>query len=104
MGKIASPQGLVRRQVEDLRQRFADLHAQEARVFRTPGRTNLIGEHTDYNQGFVMPVAMAHFYPLLLSAVVRKFMVGYELLGSPQRDITPEEAAGRPREAGERVR
>jgi UDPglucose--hexose-1-phosphate uridylyltransferase len=36
----------------------------------------------------------AHFYPpLLRSAIVRKFMVGYELLGSPQRDITPEAAA-----------
>ncbi|MFZ3215929.1 MAG: UDP-glucose--hexose-1-phosphate uridylyltransferase [Candidatus Acidiferrales bacterium] len=45
----------------------------------------------------------AHFYPpLLRSAVVRKFMVGYELLGAPQRDITPEEAAGRLREAGEK--
>jgi UDPglucose--hexose-1-phosphate uridylyltransferase len=42
----------------------------------------------------------AHFYPpLLRSAVVRKFMVGYELLGSPQRDITPEDAASRLREA-----
>ncbi len=38
----------------------------------------------------------AHFYPpLLRSATVRKFMVGYELLGSPQRDITPESAAER---------
>jgi UDPglucose--hexose-1-phosphate uridylyltransferase len=36
----------------------------------------------------------AHFYPpLLRSATVRKFMVGYELLGQPQRDITPERAA-----------
>jgi UDPglucose--hexose-1-phosphate uridylyltransferase len=36
----------------------------------------------------------AHFYPpLLRSASVRKFMVGYELLGQPQRDITPETAA-----------
>ena len=37
----------------------------------------------------------AHFYPpLLRSASIRKFMVGFELLGSPQRDITPESAAG----------
>jgi UDPglucose--hexose-1-phosphate uridylyltransferase len=44
----------------------------------------------------------AHFYPpLLRSASIRKFMVGFELLGSPQRDLTPEEAAGRLREAGE---
>jgi UDPglucose--hexose-1-phosphate uridylyltransferase len=38
----------------------------------------------------------AHYYPpLLRSATVRKFMVGYELLGSPQRDLTPEQAAER---------
>jgi UDPglucose--hexose-1-phosphate uridylyltransferase len=42
----------------------------------------------------------AHFYPpLLRSASVRKFMVGFELLGSPQRDITPESAAARLRDA-----
>jgi UDPglucose--hexose-1-phosphate uridylyltransferase len=36
----------------------------------------------------------AHYYPpLLRSATVRKFMVGYEMLGMPQRDITPESAA-----------
>ena len=35
-----------------------------------------------------------HFYPpLLRSATVRKFMVGFEMLGMPQRDITPESAA-----------
>jgi UDPglucose--hexose-1-phosphate uridylyltransferase len=44
----------------------------------------------------------AHFYPpLLRSATVRKFMVGYELLGQPQRDITPETAAQRLRELPE---
>ena len=38
----------------------------------------------------------AHFYPpLLRSATVRKFMVGFEMLGMPQRDITPETAAQR---------
>lgn len=38
----------------------------------------------------------AHFYPpLLRSATVRKFMVGYELLAEEQRDITPEHAADR---------
>ncbi len=37
-----------------------------------------------------------HFYPpLLRSATVRKFMVGFEMLGMPQRDITPESAAER---------
>jgi UDPglucose--hexose-1-phosphate uridylyltransferase len=38
----------------------------------------------------------AHYYPpLLRSATVQKFMVGYELLATPQRDITPESAAER---------
>jgi len=41
-------------------------------------------------------VLHAHFYPpLLRSATVRKFMVGYEMLAMPQRDITPEAAAER---------
>lgn len=41
----------------------------------------------------------AHFYPpLLRSATVRKFMVGYELLAEPQRDLTPEQAAKRLRD------
>jgi UDPglucose--hexose-1-phosphate uridylyltransferase len=38
----------------------------------------------------------AHFYPpLLRSATIRKYMVGFEMLGTPQRDITPESAAER---------
>jgi len=44
----------------------------------------------------------AHFYPpLLRSATVKKFMVGYEMLGNPQRDITAEQAAARLRELSE---
>ena len=35
-----------------------------------------------------------HFYPpLLRNAEVKKFMVGYEMLAEPQRDITPEQSA-----------
>lgn len=45
-----------------------------------------------------------HFYPpLLRSATVRKFMVGFELLGSPQRDITPEAAANTLRAALQKI-
>lgn len=44
----------------------------------------------------------AHYYPpLLRSATVSKFMVGYEMLGSPQRDLTPECAAERLRALSE---
>ena len=42
-----------------------------------------------------------HFYPpLLRSASVRKFLVGYEMMAEPQRDITPEQAANRLRNCG----
>jgi UDPglucose--hexose-1-phosphate uridylyltransferase len=44
----------------------------------------------------------AHYFPpLLRSATVQKFMVGYEMLCGPQRDITPESAAARLREVAE---
>ncbi len=44
----------------------------------------------------------AHFYPpLLRSAAVRKFMVGYEMLAEPQRDLTPELATKRLREVSD---
>ncbi|MGB7844776.1 MAG: UDP-glucose--hexose-1-phosphate uridylyltransferase [Candidatus Acidiferrum sp.] len=44
----------------------------------------------------------AHFYPpLLRSATIRKFMVGYEMLAMPQRDITPESAAAQLRKLPE---
>lgn len=42
-----------------------------------------------------------HFYPpLLRSATVRKFLVGYEMMAEPQRDITPENSANRLRDCG----
>jgi galactokinase len=42
----------------DLKRRFHEVFGGDARVFRAPGRVNLIGEHTDYNDGFVMPAAI----------------------------------------------
>jgi len=42
----------------DLRGRFQELFGGTPRIFRAPGRVNLIGEHTDYNDGFVMPAAI----------------------------------------------
>ena len=45
----------------------------------------------------------ARFYPpLLRSATIKKFMVGYEMLAMPQRDVTPELAAARLREVAGR--
>ncbi|MGA1986720.1 MAG: galactokinase [Candidatus Sulfotelmatobacter sp.] len=42
----------------ELAQRFGKLFGDHPRIFRAPGRVNLIGEHTDYNDGFVMPAAV----------------------------------------------
>jgi galactokinase len=43
---------------ERLRELFAQCYPSSPRLFYAPGRVNLIGEHTDYNNGFVMPVAI----------------------------------------------
>ena len=43
---------------EELRRAFRGHYGREARLFRAPGRVNLIGEHTDYNGGFVLPMAL----------------------------------------------
>ena len=42
----------------ELRQEFQRRFGTAPRIFRAPGRVNLIGEHTDYNDGWVMPVAI----------------------------------------------
>jgi galactokinase len=42
----------------ELAQHFKDLFGSPPRIFCAPGRVNLLGEHTDYNDGFVMPCAI----------------------------------------------
>ena len=44
--------------VNGLVTRFKNQYGSDPKVYRAPGRVNLIGEHTDYNQGFVMPMAI----------------------------------------------
>lgn len=63
-----------------------------------------MGLHQRPTDGGVHPAwhLHAHVYPpLLRSATIRKFMVGYELLAQPQRDISPEAAAARLVEVGD---
>jgi len=44
--------------LRQLTETFHRLYRDEPRIFRAPGRVNLIGEHTDYNDGFVLPAAI----------------------------------------------
>ncbi len=44
--------------VNDIISKFKELYSQQPIVVRSPGRVNLIGEHTDYNNGFVLPAAI----------------------------------------------
>ncbi len=98
--------------------RLADLTLQEqsslAAIFSDITRRydRIFGVSFPYSMGFHQApadgdahpewVLHAHFYPpLLRSATVKKFMVGYEMLAMPQRDLTPEFAAGRLRELEE---
>jgi galactokinase len=50
-----------------LRTLFREMFGTDLRIFRAPGRVNLIGEHTDYNDGFVMPAAIG-FYTWIAAA------------------------------------
>ena len=44
--------------INEIRQAFQHLFSEEPLLVSSPGRINLIGEHTDYNQGFVLPAAI----------------------------------------------
>lgn len=44
--------------IQEVKNNFEDLFSKKPRLFRSPGRINIIGEHTDYNEGFVLPAAI----------------------------------------------
>jgi galactokinase len=46
---------------QDLKDDFQKIYVSAPELFRAPGRVNLIGEHTDYNDGFVMPAAIGFY-------------------------------------------
>src|SRR5215470_8995447 len=61
------PPGLENSSVAKIKKVFAERFAGNARVFRAPGRVNLIGEHTDYNDGFALPAAIDLYTRIAIS-------------------------------------
>ena len=80
------------------------LNVRYENLFRTPFPYSM-GWHGRPTDGAEHPYCRLHamyFPPLLRSATVRKFLVGFELTAEPQRDLTAETAAARLREMPER--
>jgi galactokinase len=66
---------------------FAELYGSHPTLYRAPGRVNLIGEHTDYNDGFVMPTALnLYTYVAVSPRPDRRLRVYSETLGE-MRDL-----------------
>jgi UDPglucose--hexose-1-phosphate uridylyltransferase len=100
LGAIDELDATERRHLAAILQRIA---ARYDNVFEVPFPYTM-GFHQRPTDGATHPEwhFHAHFYPpLLRTATIRKFMVGFEMLGMPQRDITAESAAARLRELPE---
>jgi UDPglucose--hexose-1-phosphate uridylyltransferase len=101
---IGALSDFTQQEVSRLAQMLKQVTSTYNRVFDAPFPYSM-GFHQSPTDGEPHPEwhFHAHFYPpLLRSATIRKFMVGFEMLGTPQRDITPESAAERLRSLRER--
>jgi len=100
VGSLSELTAEERRGLADIMQR---LTARYDNLFQTSFPYSM-GWHQSPTDGKAHPQwhAHAHFYPpLLRSATLKKFMVGFEMLGNPQRDLTAETAASKLRELSE---
>jgi galactokinase len=78
--------------------RFRDVYGTNPRgVFRAPGRVNLIGEHTDYNDGFVMPAAIDFYSYAGIGERVDETLSVYSEQFHETVKFTPEQLAAPPR-------
>jgi galactokinase len=79
----------TRMNLRELPEHFENLFGDRPKIFRAPGRVNLIGEHTDYNDGFVMPAAVGFaIYVAIAPRVDRKLMIrSEEFPGSFEFDL-----------------
>ncbi|MGN6418300.1 MAG: galactokinase [Pseudobacter sp.] len=78
--------------VERLRKKFRELYGQEPIVVAAPGRVNLIGEHTDYNEGFVLPGAVDKRMYVAIAAVSEPAITIYANQFKESFTFNPEES------------
>lgn len=98
---LKSIQEFDSKQVEDLASIVKVLTTKYDNLFRTSFPYSM-GLHQSPFEKVETSWFHMHFYPpLLRSATVKKFLVGFEMLGEPQRDLTPEQAAKRLRDLSE---
>jgi galactokinase len=64
----------VRHPQDAVRGMFVQAFGGSPRIYRAPGRVNLIGEHTDYNQGFVMPAAIDRYCWIAIASRKDRFL------------------------------
>ena len=67
----------------ELKKAFAGIYPGEPRIFCAPGRVNLIGEHTDYSDGFVMLCAIAASTRVAIAPLPPSSMKSAQVSGSP---------------------
>jgi UDPglucose--hexose-1-phosphate uridylyltransferase len=104
--KVSSPDmtGLQGRERDALAETLQRLGVRYDNLFQTsfPYSMGIHQKPTDSARRDYWGWHIHYFPPLLRSAAVKKFMVGYEMLAMPQRDITPEQSAERLRACSER--
>ena len=77
--------------------RFRTVFGTGMRIFRAPGRVNLIGEHTDYNDGFVMPAAIGFYTWVAAARREDRILEAYSDLFDEKITLSLDALAGAPR-------
>ncbi|ABF40702.1 galactokinase [Candidatus Koribacter versatilis Ellin345] len=83
--------------VQSLIARFKEHYGETPRIFRAPGRVNLIGEHTDYNEGLVMPAAIDFYTWVAASPRNDRLLRVWSQQYNEQFEIYLDEVQGPPR-------
>jgi galactokinase len=88
----------VKNHAQTLAQRFAQLFGSSPRLYQAPCRVNLIGEHTDYNDGFVLPAAIGFYTQVAIAPRADRKLIIYSANYSDQveydLDHLPDSAVG----------